>query len=102
VKFDGLHAALENAAYQCHDLPAAIRSRSRSSSSGVQRTLGTTQSFLALQPDLNQAADGFGPRWKWLFLFCNPVVQLGQHRRRFANEIEDGGGRLARHSCGCL
>ena len=32
-----------------HDLPAAIRSRSRSSSSGVQRILGITQSFASLQ-----------------------------------------------------
>jgi hypothetical protein len=44
------------------DLPAAIKSRSRFSSSGVQRTLGITQSFLHLQPDLDQAADGFGTR----------------------------------------
>src|ERR1019366_8391739 len=33
------------------DLPAAIKSRSRFSSSGVQRTLGITQSFLRLQPE---------------------------------------------------
>jgi hypothetical protein len=42
------------------DLPAAIKSRSRFSSSGVQRTLGIMQSFLRLQPELDQAADGFG------------------------------------------
>jgi hypothetical protein len=39
-----------------HDLPAAIRSRSRSSSSGVQRILGITQSFASLEPELDQAA----------------------------------------------
>src|ERR1019366_10356180 len=41
------------------DLPAAIKSRSRFSSSGVQRTLGITQSFLRLQPRLAQALKGF-------------------------------------------
>ena len=39
-----------------HDLPAAIRSRSRSSSSGVQRILGITQSFSSLEPELDQTA----------------------------------------------
>src|SRR6267378_3220041 len=39
-----------------HDLPAAIRSRSRSSSSGVQRILGITQSFASLELELDQAA----------------------------------------------
>jgi hypothetical protein len=33
-----------------HDLPAAIKLRSRSSSSGVQRTLGITQSSFCFQP----------------------------------------------------
>jgi hypothetical protein len=42
-----------------HDLPAAIRSRSRSSSSGVQRILGITQSFAGLQPELDQVAEVF-------------------------------------------
>src|ERR1035437_3110039 len=41
------------------DLPAAIKSRSRFSSSGVQRTLGITQSFLRLQPRLAHALKGF-------------------------------------------
>ena len=51
MKFDGLHAALERTADQ---RPAAIKSRSRFSSSGVQRTLGITQSFLRPQPELGQ------------------------------------------------
>jgi hypothetical protein len=42
------------------DLPAAIKSRSRFSSSGVQRTLGITQSFLHLQPELDQAVFSTG------------------------------------------
>ena len=40
-----------------HDLPSAIKSRSRFSSSGVQRTLGMIQSLLGLEPELDQAAD---------------------------------------------
>jgi hypothetical protein len=35
-----------------HDLPAAIKLRSRFSSSGVQRTLGITQSTFCFQPQL--------------------------------------------------
>jgi hypothetical protein len=39
-----------------HDLPSAIRLRSRSFSSNVQRILGITQSFPRLQPELDKAA----------------------------------------------
>lgn len=35
-----------------HDLPAAIKSRSRFFSSGVHRTLGITESFPAFRPQL--------------------------------------------------
>jgi hypothetical protein len=35
-----------------HDLPAAIKSRSRFFSSGVHRTLGITQSFSSVQTQL--------------------------------------------------
>jgi hypothetical protein len=47
-----LSAALMNV----HDLPAAIKPRSGSFSSNVQRILGMTRSFSSLQPELDQAA----------------------------------------------
>jgi hypothetical protein len=57
------------------DLPAAINSRSRFSSSGVQRTLGITLSFLRFQPELDQSADGFGAAW-FISLFGRPSINL--------------------------
>ena len=69
-----LSAALMNV----HDLPAAIRPRSRSSSSNVQRILGITQSFLCLQPEFDQAADGFGAAGQ-IFLLAAPIVELLRH-----------------------
>jgi hypothetical protein len=45
-----LSAALMNV----HDLPAAIKLRSRSFSSNVQRILGMTRSFLRPQPELDR------------------------------------------------
>jgi hypothetical protein len=38
-----------------HDLPAAIKPRSRSFSSNVQRILGMTYLFSSLQPEIDQA-----------------------------------------------
>jgi hypothetical protein len=38
--------------------PLRFRRESRSSSSGVQRILGITQSFSSLQPEPNQTTDG--------------------------------------------
>jgi len=55
VKFDVLHTALERAADQVQDLPAAIKSRSRFVSSGVHRTLGIRQSFSGAQTPALQA-----------------------------------------------
>jgi hypothetical protein len=55
VKFDGLHAALENAAYHCPGFTCGDQIEKPFSSSSVQRTLGITQSFSSLQPHLDQA-----------------------------------------------
>ena len=51
--FTELVSRLSAALINGHDLPAAIKPRSRSFSSNVQRILGMTYSFSSLQPELD-------------------------------------------------
>jgi hypothetical protein len=68
-----LSAALMNV----HDLPAAIKPRSRLFSSDVQRILGMTRSFSSPEPEFDQAADGLSPS-QLFSLRSNPLIDGGK------------------------
>ena len=85
-----LSAALMNV----HDLPAAIRPRSRSFSSDVHRILGTTQSFLRLfAPSISAKRSIYAhfSEQHWAPIFCGIDQQLNRQSpfRRIAFRLRE-------------